>query len=478
MEEMRRVSLFMFAGEDLQRVHDYSMKLLAENGVHIPSDRALGLFKKHGFRVDGTQVYMTELQVRDALEKAPSQFVMNGLDAKKSINLGGGDYGVPGPIGPVNITDLDKGIRRGTLQDVINLIKIYQSSKVMTMNSNNGVEANDVDPVNRHLEIMRALLNHTDKPFYTKLFSYEEMHQAIDMVEIAAGEKLRPGGKVYLAPGSAPSMSPMSYSREVADNIIALAERGQAVTMGTATSTGVTGPIRIFGTITMQNAEVLAGIVLAQLVNPGNPVGYGVGACPGNMKGATYCCGSPGRVMLQIGSMEMGKRFYHLPSRTIPYSTDALNCDIQCGIESYEGTMANILSNADYQLSEIGTLDGLMTTSYEKTIIDEEITSRLLYIRNGIDVSEEAASLASIMEEGSGGQFITSDDTLDYMYDSWYPDYTDWNSNYKKRPMEDYTYVLRRANEEWKRRLEEAPETLLDKSTAEEIDAYVEKHKK
>ena len=151
---------------------------------------------------------MTELQVRDALEKAPSQFVMNGLDAKKSINLGGGDYGVPGPIGPVNITDLDKGIRRGTLQDVINLIKIYQGSKVMTMNSNNGVEANDVDPVNRHLEIMRALLNHTDKPFYTKLFSYEEMHQAIDMVEIAAGEKLRPGGKVYLAPGSAPSMSP------------------------------------------------------------------------------------------------------------------------------------------------------------------------------------------------------------------------------------------------------------------------------
>ena len=71
-------------------------------------------------------------------------------------------------------------------------------------------------------------------------------------------------------------------------------------------------------------------------MNPGNPVGYGVGAYPGNMKGATYCCGSPGRVMLQIGSMEMGKRFYHLPSRTIPYSTDALNCDIQCGIESYE----------------------------------------------------------------------------------------------------------------------------------------------
>ncbi|HIU75790.1 MAG TPA: trimethylamine methyltransferase family protein [Candidatus Pelethocola excrementipullorum] len=477
-EIMRNVKISMFEDADLQRVHEYSLKILAENGVKISGKRALEIFKKHGFRVDGNQVYMTEAQVRAALETAPSHFVFHGLNPERSLDLGGGDYGVPGPIGPVNVQDLDGGIRRGTLQDVVNLIKIYQGSDVMTMNSNNGVEANDVDVKNRHLEIMRAILNHTDKPFYTKLFSYEQMHQAMDMIEIATGEKLQPGGKIYLSPGSAPSMSPLSYSSEVTDNIVALAERGQAVTMGTATSTGVTGPIQIFGTITLQNAEVLAGIVLAQLVNPGNAVGYGVGACPGNMRGAKYCCGSPGRVMLQVGSMEMAKRFYHLPARTIPYSTDALNVDIQCGIESYEGTMGNILTNADYQLSEIGTLDGLMTTSYEKTIIDEEITSRLLYIRNGIDVSEEASGLESILEIGSGGEYITSDDTLDYMHDAWYAKYTSWNIKSEDNPPGDNDYVLRRANAEWKRRLEEAPETLLDAEAAKELDTYVAKHSK
>ena len=270
----------------------------------------------------------------------------------------------------------------------------------------------------------------------------------------------------------------MAYSREVADCIIALAERGQAVTLGSATSTGVTGPIQIFGTIVMQNAEQLAGMVLTQLVNPGNAVGYGVAACPGNMKGAKYCCGSPGRVMLQIGSIEMGKEFYHLPTRTEPYTTESSLTDVQSGMESYEGTMCNILSGADYQLGEIGTLDALMTVSYEKTILDEEITSRLLYIKDGIDVSEEAAAMESIQTVGSGGTFLLEDDTLEQMHDAWYPQYTDWNRKPEEIGDEDYTYVLRKAKAQWKRRLEEAPESMLDEGTREALNDYIRKHAK
>ena len=298
----------------------------------------------------------------------------------------------------------------------------------------------------------------------------------MDMVEIACGEKLERGGKIFFAPGSCPSLSPMSFSREVADCIVALAERGQAVTLGSATSTGVTGPMRIFGSITMQNAEQLAGIVLTQLVNPGGAVGYGVAGCPGNMFGAKYCCGSPGRVMLQVGQIEMGKRFYKLPTRTEPYTTDSSEIDVQCGIESYEGTMCNILAGADYQLGEIGTLDALMTTSYEKTIIDEEISSRLFYIHDGIDVSDDAASVEVIKEVGSGGTFLTTEDTLEYMHDAWYPKYTDWNRTKEQCPQGDMEYVLRRANAEWKRRLAEAPESMLDKAVEQELDDYVARH--
>lgn len=475
MEQMRSTVLSMFTDEDLQRVHDYSLELLEENGINIANERALALFKEHGFKVEGSQIYMTQKQVEEALKTIPHHFVIHGRNSKRNLDLGGGDYGVCTPIGPVNVRTLDDGIRPGTLKDVENLAKIYQASEVINVNTNNGVEANDATDANRHLEVTRLVLKHTDKPVYTRLFDYQQMNEIMDMMEIVSGEKLQKGGNIWLAPGSCPSLSPMSYSREVADCIVAPAERGQVVTLGSATSTGVTGPIQIFGSVVMQNAEQLAGMVLTQLVNPGNAVGYGVAACPGNMRGARYCCGSPGRVMLQIGSIEMGKRFYKLPTRTEPYTTESHLNDYQSGMESYEGTMCNILSGADYQLGEIGTLDALMTTSYEKTILDEEITSRLLYIKNGIDVSEEAAALETIKEVGSGGNFLLEDDTIELMHDAWYPKYTDWNRD-AEAIGKDYEYVLKRANAEWKRRLEEAPETMLDTETEKALNAYVEAH--
>lgn len=474
--DMRKVELRMFTDADLQRVHDYSVRLLWENGINIANDKALDLFKKHGFKVEGSQIYITEEQIEEALKLIPSHFVLRGRNPERSLDLGGGDYGVCSPIGPVNVRTMDEGLRLGTFKDAENLVKIYQASEVINLNTNNGVEANDVPVENRHLEVMRMVLRHTDKPIYTRLFDYQQMHEAMDMVEIVVGEKLEKGGNLWLAPGSCPSLSPMAYSREVADCIFALAERGQVVTLGSATSTGVTGPIQIFGTVVMQNAEQLAGMVLTQLINPGNAMGYGVAACPGNMRGARYCCGSPGRVALQIGSVEMGKRFYHLPTRTEPYTTESSLNDVQSGMEAYEGSIGNILAGADYQLGEIGTLDSLMTTSFEKTILDEELTSRLLYIRKGIDVSYEASAVETILEMGSGGNFLMTEDTIDMMYDAWYPKYTDWNRDIEAIGDSDYTYVLRKANAEWKRRLEEAPETLLDAETEKALDAYVEAH--
>lgn len=477
MPEMRKVNLSLLTREDMQRVHDDSLQLLKKNGVTFQSDRALEIFKKNGFRVDGQQVYFTAEQVEKALETVPHSFVFQARNPEKSLNLGGGDYGVATPIGPVNIRTMDEGVRRGTLKDVEDLVKIYQASDVIGINSNNGVEANDIPVENRHLETMRVTLRHTDKPLYTRLCSYEQMNESMDMVEIAVGEKLEIGGRLWFAPGSCPSMSPMQYSREVADCIVALAERGQIVTLGSATTAGVTGPIFPFGTTVLQNAEQLAGIVLTQLIHPGNAVGYGVAPTPANMHGATSSFSGPGRVALQIASIEMGKQFYHMPTRTEPYTTDSSVNDVQSGIDSYEGTMCNILAGADYQLGEIGTLDSLMTTSYEKTIIDEEISSRLLDIRKGIDVSEEAASVESICDvcgEDGDGNFMLEDDTIEHMHDGWYPTVSDWNR--PDKITQDYEYVIRRANQEWKRRVAEAPASMLSPAQDEALDDYVKTH--
>ena len=90
-------------------------------------------------------------------------------------------------------------------------------------------------------------------------------------------------------------------------------------------------------------------------------------------------------------------------------------------------------------------------------------------------MSEEAAALETIKEVGSGGNFLLEDDTIELMHDAWYPKYTDWNRD-AEAIGKDYEYVLKRANAEWKRRLEEAPETMLDTETEKALNAYVEAH--
>ena len=466
----RQLHLGLLSKVDIERIHEYTLEIFQKNGITF-SGRALDLFKKHGFSVKGKQVYFTREEVDKALSLCPKSFTFKGRDKKYDFVIGDGKtLGVPGPVGPVNVSCLDKGKRPGTLNDISNFTKIYQQSDVINVTSNTVTEASDIDMSERYLKVQLEVLKHSTKPTITKILNWGKINHVLDMMEISLGgmEALKKG--TYFAIGSAPSLSPLAWENDTTDCLIACAMRGQMVSVGTGLTTGITAPQRIYGTLVMQNAELLAGIILTQLVNPGNPVVYGTGGMPGNMRGAKYNCGSPSRILLQTGTIEIGK-YYQLPTRTLTYGTEATNIDIQCGIESYEGTFASIVSGADYMLSEIGTLDGLFTTSYEKTIIDEEITARLIHLRNGIDTSDDAASMEVIYEVGSGGEYLTTEDTLDNYGDDFYASITDWNIS---GGTQDFDYVLKRANKEWKCRLEEAPETMLDAQIEKDLIRYIE----
>ncbi len=83
----------------------------------------------------------------------------------------------------------------------------------------------------------------------------------------------------------------------------------------------------------------------------------------------------------------------------------------------------------------MGVLDGIITTSYEKIIIDEELYRRATRIFQGMDT-----------------------------YDGW-----------KQGGSEE---LVMKANKIWKERVKRAPETFLDPDVHKDLKAYVESHKK
>ena len=63
--------------------------------------------------------------------------------------------------------------------------------------------------------------------------------------------------------------NPLSYDDKAIGTLMAFAEYGQIQLINSLCMAGATAPATLAGTVAVQNAESLAGIVLAQCVNPG-----------------------------------------------------------------------------------------------------------------------------------------------------------------------------------------------------------------
>jgi trimethylamine---corrinoid protein Co-methyltransferase len=238
---------------------------------------------------------------------------------------------------------------------------------------------------------------------------------------------------------------------------------------------GITGPMQHMGTIVLQNAEILSGIVFCKLINPDLPIVYSPSSTTGYMKDASYICGTPDMMMLNAPLLMMAHEFYHLPSRCMCGMTDAKGPDMQAGFETFQNIMLAVLADADIISQCLGVLDSIMTISYEKHIIDEEIIKRCLYIKAGIDTSREALSLDLIKEVGPGAAFLTHLNTYKHFKDVFQNEISECESYYHWQA-NGALDIVERANKQFKEILEKAPDTMLDRETDKALCSYIKKH--
>jgi len=243
--------------------------------------------------------------------------------------------------------------------------------------------------------------------------------------------------------------SPLQLDTRMIDSLIEHAKYNQAVVVTPAAMAGTTGPMSIAGTLALQNAEALAGIVLTQLISPGAPVVYGCASTITDMKTAGLTIGSPEYAKF-IGASAQLASYYDIPARAGGSLTDSLSPDTQAGYESMLTFMASIIHNVDFILHAIGILDSYMTASYEKFIIDSEIIGMVQNYQSGIAVEGETIAQEVIKNVGPGGHFLEEAHTLEHMRDFREPLLSD-RSTYTSE--ENIVPTKVRANEIWKEKL-------------------------
>jgi trimethylamine--corrinoid protein Co-methyltransferase len=456
--------------DDLYQIHEKSLKLLSEIGIQLQSEEALRILKKHGAKVDGNVARFTSNLVNDALKQCPSTYRFDARNKQQALTIGDGIV-IATNAGCIYIQDMDHGRRLGTLKDYINIQKLYQASPTCNIVGYTPVDTTDIAPDVKHLYMMLETLRHTDKPLLCWALKRKKIRQLIKMVAIAIGKGHDLSGTHITGVGINPT-SPLAYSQEAADTIIECCLHNQPIFLAPAPMTGISSPIQLPGTIVLQNAEILAGVVLIQLLNPGNPVVYMPGAFAGSMKHLNCIMGSPEIMLMNSVNVQLALELYHLPTRSHAGSTDAKSCDIQAGLETMQNMMMSLFAGVHMFHLALGLLDSAYCTCLEKMIVDEEIFERMLRLNKGIEITEASFSTDIIQEVGINGIFVAQENTRNHCRETWEPLVSIWEP-YEHWESEGSKSVLERANAIVKDRLNKAPEKMIDEIVEKELLNYI-----
>ena len=389
----------------LDSLHAHSLEILNTTGIRFHSEEALAVFKKHGFKLDGSMVFFEEKNIQHALETVPAAFTLQARNPSRSIRIGEFNYVMAPGYGPPFIIEPTGEKRAATLADVETFCKLVQTSQCIDFNSAVVVQPQDVPVETAHLDILAATLTLTDKPIMASSASGGAARDSLKLAEMVWGSLDRP---VTLS--LVDSLSPLQYATEMAEALMVAAAAGQPMIIHSACTLGLTGPITIAGSLVVSNATTLAGICLSQLINPGTPVVYGLGGSAVDMQTGAYMNASVEDVKHTAIASAMG-HYYRMPCRGQGALTESFCLDYQAGMESAMMLTAAALSGVNVGIHACGTYGSMLAMSYEKFIADEDLCTAVKKLIQPIEFTADAMAIDLIKEMGTSENYLLSDHT-------------------------------------------------------------------
>ena len=396
--------------ERLTLIHDKSMQILEEGGIAFYYDEALDVLRAHGVKVVDDVAYFDRAQVLEYIAKAPAEFVWSGRNPAHDVVIGGNHVVFAPVVGPPFVLDLDSGRRDGTLADLINFIKLSQMSPYLHTSGAEIVVPGDVPISYRHLETMYALLAYSDKPVMGVYHTGPIGKDIIEMAEIAYGAETV--GRKHVLHGVVNVSSPRRLDDRMLGMLIEFARRNQIIDVTPFILSGAMGPVSILGTVAQLHAEVLAGIVFTQMVNPGTPCIYGSFQSVIDMQSGAPVFGAPESQLALYLSGQLARR-YNLPFRAAGAYASSKIPDAQAAYESVMSMFPSLLVRPNFVLHAAGWLEGGLTAGYEKFVLDCEMLGMYYtYLKNINWDEDEWAMDAIIHEVPPGGHHLGTAHTM------------------------------------------------------------------
>ncbi len=404
---------------EIHQIDAASKEILESIGIKIELKKARDLFRQAGAHVDEDThvVRIPASLVQQALDTAPHQFTVYGKDPSIQIHLGSGQVYFAGIGAPTKMLDSATGaIRPATLADLQrHLILVDESQNIcQTMMD---VWPTDIAMTTIHSEAILAWARHCRKSFGIGAYGVMPSTDMIEMLAITAGgkEQLRQQPRLI---GIVNPVTPLKTSQLQLEGLWVFCEAGQPVAISPEAMAGTTAPVTLAGLLALQNAEILAHLTLAQLINPKTPVLYGTVSTAADLATGNVALGAIEMGLITAASAQLA-RFYGLPCRGVGLTTDAKVLDLQCALERAATLLPAVLAGVDF-ITCAGTLESTTTESDPLLILDDELCGMALRLARGIEVNPTTLAMDAIREVNWGRDFIRHSHTAHHYREELY----------------------------------------------------------
>ncbi len=396
---------------ELDQIHAETIKILAEEGIKLGHEQALKICKENDLKIEGNKVFLSSDIIEEALEKIPASFTLKGRNPDNNIEIGTNGSVLGPAVGPPFIMK-DGEQEYATYEDYIKLLKLVQSNSYLDLIGGGMVPPTNLQEETRHRDMFYAAVKYGDKSLIGVGSGAKKSKECLEMGAIVFGEE-NLNQNCYLF-NSVGISSPLTYDAEPLETLITWARSGQPLGIYSQIMAGMTGPITTAGTLTLQNAEILAGAVLTQLINPGTPVVYSSFSSATDMNSGDIKVGGADYSKI-IGATVQLANYYDLPSRVGGGLTDAQQPGIQAGYESMLNMFTAVGYGADMIFFTLGSVKNYLGISYEKVAADIEILRAIDNFQASIQVNEATLARDVISEVGAGGNYMTHPQTLNQL---------------------------------------------------------------
>jgi len=448
---MKLNKIKVFSKDEIQTIHSATMELLSTVGIKIDAKDTQELFEKHGATVNAETnfVKIPESLVKEKLKEVPNSFKLHGPDGSYSFEVNTNSTKFSTIPTPVKIYDPSQKneVRKTVLADTINQIRIVNGLDHLSA-CQMDVWPHDVPFTELHCHTLREWARHSYKSYGIGCFGKIASQDMMNLASIIVGgeEELikRPRLIGFFSP-----TSPLHLPQIMTNGFAIFTKYKQPTIVAPEALAGSSAPVTLAGLLTQTNAEILSGIVLAQLYNSGAPVFYGSVSHVTDMKSGNSAMGSVETGLITTGVAQMAN-FYDIPSRALGGVTDSKIFDLQNGFERMQTLMLAAQAGINY-ITCAGTYEATLVEALELIVIDDELVGMVERALEGISVNEDTIGLDIIKKIATttekGATFLGEKHTLKHMRkELYFPTLLDRNrrATWRKKGSKD---IMVRARE-------------------------------